>query len=383
MSFKTFTRSTSYYSDGTNEFPLPYGSVDATYDYPLLHIEGNKAILSFLQHDDDSSHLNPLEEGTCNGNIYLTRERNCIWTDEGRVKSELCVAGRWNDESDIEANIIGSGGLTPREAALNEYLAKAPLIQLIDEWMEDCGFSFDPGETYEECFVTNQKELRDWLYDQEHIEGRAAEIFAEKWESIVGPFVIPISYNSHYETSISVDSWDGDVNHLPDGVWVADSEAIENIVWDYIGRNSNELRPIRWSYSARQIVKGKNFRGEEYSYTTWKPFYQVIGKDGKVIKGNLALGWAVSTMLEHYPELMPEIRRKTEEYCAGVLKEVSAWASGDVWGCVTVEYENVGTEEEPEWEEKDNEACWGYIGREYAEEQIASDFECDVKRVFV
>lgn len=60
---------------------------------------------------------------------------------------------------------------------------------------------------------------------------------------------------------------------------------------------------------------------------------------------------------------------QTENY----LSEVMAWANGDVWGYVvdksvpyTKTYGDGTTVEESEWDDVDS--CYGYYGREYAEE---------------
>ena len=380
MFFKHLHVTTDYLSDGTNEFPIPYENQGVEDDSVKVEVRGDRAVLSYITGDDDSGHLNPLEDGTANGAIYLSRERNCIWTDEGEVKKALFVTGRWSDEPDIDAGIIGKGGITPRDLAIKEYLDETPIIQLVDTWMEDRSMEFDDGESYEDCLANCRMEIEEWASSLEVVEEKAHKKFAEFWQDIVGPFAIPISYHSHYETSISVDSWDGDADNLPDGVWVADDLAIENILWDYVSRYSTEHLPIRLSYSEVEVRRGKDANGSSYTYPVWVPRFQVLSREGGVIKGGLRFPWAVREMLETYPELLPEIRKKAESYCEGVLKEVSSWASGDVWGCTTVYYKNVGSETEPEWVEESHDACWGYIGLDNAEAQSEEDFNSAVSR---
>lgn len=74
----------------------------------------------------------------------------------------------------------------------------------------------------------------------------------------------------------------------------------------------------------------------------------------------------------------PEESLKEEYY----LSEVRAWAEGDVWGYIVekqLRFEkrffdpedaevDYGYEDGTEWIEVDGESCWGFYGREYAEQ---------------
>ena len=55
------------------------------------------------------------------------------------------------------------------------------------------------------------------------------------------------------------------------------------------------------------------------------------------------------------------------------LKEYNAWLRGDCWGACVYRYDLEGNE-------VDDDCCWGYIGREYAEEELknATDDMCQV-----
>jgi hypothetical protein len=77
----------------------------------------------------------------------------------------------------------------------------------------------------------------------------------------------------------------------------------------------------------------------------------------------------------------------------GSLKEVMAWANGDVYGYIVEKklstyktytdpqtLEVVTEEEDEEWVEVEDGSCYGFYGREWAEESAVDAFEAEVNR---
>lgn len=62
----------------------------------------------------------------------------------------------------------------------------------------------------------------------------------------------------------------------------------------------------------------------------------------------------------------PEAERmaKHKEYFESILAEYNKWASGDVWGIVQEEYDLT-----TQMRIGESDSCWGFIGKEYAEEE--------------
>ena len=77
--------------------------------------------------------------------------------------------------------------------------------------------------------------------------------------------------------------------------------------------------------------------------------------------------WDVSTGAALY--IVPDDAPDPEKYCDAVMKEFTDWCNGEIYGIYHVNYTKVGDS----WkQEGDDEACWAYIGREYAEIELTS-----------
>lgn len=61
-------------------------------------------------------------------------------------------------------------------------------------------------------------------------------------------------------------------------------------------------------------------------------------------------------------------RAKALEYCQQALAEYNKYCSGDCYGVVVEVFDAEGKQE-------DEDACWGYLGREYAEECLADEIK--------
>jgi hypothetical protein len=71
--------------------------------------------------------------------------------------------------------------------------------------------------------------------------------------------------------------------------------------------------------------------------------------------------------------IVPEDATDKASYAKGALEQYSAFCEGDVYGVCVWEYT---LQEDGSWSEPDREnECWGYYGRQYAEEQLKSEVE--------
>ena len=79
---------------------------------------------------------------------------------------------------------------------------------------------------------------------------------------------------------------------------------------------------------------------------------------------------AIACSREEWPE-----EDKAEQYAQGMIDEYNAWSSGDVWGVVVVEYAAGDTEP------REYDACWGYYGHKYAEDERYGTHAATVARI--
>lgn len=76
----------------------------------------------------------------------------------------------------------------------------------------------------------------------------------------------------------------------------------------------------------------------------------------------------------------PEAKRAAiwESDVDRILKEYSSWVEGDIWGvCV----ETYTQQANGSYEITDEEACWGYVGQEYAEQNLEDEFQHTIKHL--
>lgn len=340
--------------DDSTDVDLEFAPSDE--DHIFVHQVQDKMVVAYLTRDDYSE--NPLTSSDCQGNIYLSSDRNCIWNNPDKVRSTLGLGG---DLPDIEQEFSLDGvAVTLKDLAVDKYLASRDIIGIIDAYFEDTDTEFDEGETYEMAYQSEFTSIRQWAYDLDDVEELAYELYAEHWQKMAGPFVVPIRYQGIgggcYTAYTNTTGWDGDYDDLPDGVWVADEGAVENVMWAY-----KELLDLRFS----EFVTKKTSQGKYYGF--WQGVYKVRGGTQKLYHGwSEALSYEI---LRVHPEIAPEVHEKAKNYAAGVLKKVESWMNGEVYGCVTEYFTKNG-----DWEQTNSESCWGYVGEKYALEALKGEW---------
>lgn len=339
-----------------------YGEVEVQFE-PLEHCDmhaervGDKLVVAYLVSDGDGSSCYPMDN--CGqGDIYTKASayayRSSITDNDAELYSALGLHsdGSINDESvltiDNESNsLIGH--------AVAYFMLTNYGHELTDEWLEYFGNDID--ETDDDRSIDNRDELEtdmiDGQFKEEEIAAIVVTLYAKHWKQIVGPYVLPISCSSGHETSISVTTWDGDPDELPDGVWVANKDAIENI-------NANPLpRNVHVKYSHREKA--------------WRVGHDVPGGVNQKFPDHEAAATFAHTLGPG------DIEWAAELYADSILKEYAMWCNGEVYGCCVETFELV-PDADPHsdaptvWERVKDDACWGFIGDEYAEQSLLDDF---------
>ena len=78
--------------------------------------------------------------------------------------------------------------------------------------------------------------------------------------------------------------------------------------------------------------------------------------------------------------IVPEDAPDPEKYCDSVMEEFSNWCNGEIYGICHATYNKVSKDgEEWEWVEGETDECWGFIGSEYAEKELAEQHEEKLK----
>ncbi len=314
---------------GEHEFITEFAPCD--WKEPLLHIEGDKAVLAYLVHDQ--SPPNPMKECDAQGTLYTSSHASgrggsitdddtelryalgldsygCIDPDKkvtvGGVK--LDYAQHVNDElfdaldiDDVAAQLLWLHRLSYTDLNESEF-EQLENIATVDGPHDLAYFK----ATYEDVI---RKDLLDPNgHFSERLEQAIDKFYAKHWREIVGPEVVIVNYRHYQDTAISVGTWDGDTDELPDGVWVADKNVLANLP----------------------------------------------------------------------PTDDPTFNEKILAYAKSVLDEYESWCNGDCYGCVVQLYKRVDNV----WvAEDDHDSCWGFIG-DYADQALREEFfEAAVKRL--
>lgn len=94
-------------------------------------------------------------------------------------------------------------------------------------------------------------------------------------------------------------------------------------------------------------------------------------------RGTIDAVWVPDPSLYEHINSFPEEERKLEaRRCfEAALEEYNNWAEGDCYGVVIDVFRREHKDDPYERDSKEHEACWGFIGRDYAEETLDEEFE--------
>lgn len=336
-------------------------------DYVLAERVGDKMVVAYLVHDTDAS--NPLENGDANGDIYTMPQRyggGYISDNAEEIYRQLCVnGGRWSDpEPDIDGGFyLQEGGdfVSCRDLAADQVYEE--LLKDSEEVADYFHREGMPALGLKSRYVhwLKSKEGKDLIFRDlldvngffsERVEAVAREMFRKHWKRFVGPYVVPMYYSAERGScSIGFSEWDGDWDDLPNCIWVADKLAIENI--DGSCRPDNveikQVEPYPADVYAFIVDGQETFRGTFGEVHTW--------------------------CRTKYPPNFDDRRATAIRYAEAVCGEYASWCEGDCYGCVVETFTLAGDEDDPQWErEGDEEACWGFIGSDYAMESLRIEF---------
>lgn len=318
--------------DDDIELELTHEPADVYGYYPLVERVGDSIVVAYLVHDSDSD--DPMKNADGQGDLYTRGER--VITDN---ESELEDAfGLRNGEPNVARGFYFNGErVTLMELAVRKFGSDNPNLNLDDN----------------EVFGEHEAD----------IESLAFDLYAQHWQAIAGPYVVPVSYFSERgSTSISTTTWDGDYLDLPNAVWVGNKGAIENI-------------------DSVNLPAGVDVQWRGACGSTTEPLYAVVMAHGEVVfvttpDENNQWGKALAFAKKTYGEGTPaDLHTAAIKYADAVLSEYASWCEGDCYG-VVVEIFDLD-EDTNTWEanDKEHEACWGHIGTDYAKTTAQEKFD--------
>ena len=345
---------------GELDFPVAPSFVMDFEDF-IVKQEGNTLKVGYLADDLDGE--DPMV--CCDGQGHLFTAHRHARDEHPHMQEALALDADW--QPDLE--LLSNGG--PAEDAFRkEWIRQASIRAEFCVWAESTGRKTESTTAYLKRRATafwkqqsaggsvSGKDLWDFSF--------SLEVATDVWSDLVARGVIgnrdAVSLDC-YEHSGTLWSISGTHNSCHwdtarrAGVWVPDELALDNI-------NHNES--IYAFGNIEDMGRGKGWKvttGEsvEPEFATWADAWTWLVKfaSGKT---------ATAAMLETGRD------RARTALCQNVLDEYNAYLAGECYGIVVATFENVGTEDDPEWETGVSDEVWGYIGTDWAVQALNAEF---------
>lgn len=351
----------------------------------MVVLDRNIIIAGGLAYDQDSSHLNPCEPGTANGNIYHASKRR---GDADEQRSYYAALGLDSDgNKDFSCQVVadrivkrvmkGLGNdlsiltrLMHRLRATGRPVSKASLETVIQfaidqegweyalDYIADALYSVRFWNRLDGKLQDDLQPLAD-LFSESEAEACWDEAFAAG--EVGAPLAVPLDIYEHSGIAYSVSGtgmncrWD--TSHAA-AVWVPDDDAIDNIRSNvlselgigqvaWFGALGSETDPLH----ARFTLDGSTWVGEGKGWKWREALDQMVAASSKPIDRK-----ALDSMMN----------AKAVEYCKGVLEEYNDWVNGNVYGvlCYVIDRSTGRIIKDEEAE------SWGYLGSQHAEDEL-------------
>ena len=350
---RTFSRTVSTLSFEHNgedrEVELMF--VPQDYPEPFVEVVGDKLVVAYLVHDDDCA--NPMTNNDGMGELITGNEG--VITD-GNPWSHLGLLGspyRGNLEKDFECDGVYDKAV---ELMTPELLEDEDFLEFCIEHFEN-----DTGVDNKRDFLLECIAEIDWSrYGMtipcwlESICERAQE---QAWDELqeqgkIGTYLaVPVCYCDSVHgpgTTQIYTTYIDDCN----AVWIPTPCDIDNI-------------------KAQCWPEGVEITWHGAAGSQTDPLHAVVTFKGEVVFDTPKWADAQKFIDERYG--LPtdkDLYKVAEKYAQGCLEEYEKWCNGDCYGCVCEVFEC----QDGDWVQISEDACWGFIGYDYAKQTIEEEF---------
>lgn len=339
-------RNKQFYAFEDLELELPI-SVNWEDEFRVDRV-GEHIVLSYLVHDDSPE--NPMKECYANGELLTYREG--VITDDNGAASHLGLI-----DFEPTYNIDHEGVDEQAREIMWQELEFDIDFQLWCHANYEIEEHEDHRQFYRQCLLAidfdYDSEVESWL-DHRYVLA-CEKAWNELWEQgRIGDYLaVPVNYcdSVHGPGTTRIGTADLD---FANAVWVPCKDAIENI--------KSTVLPA--GYEIRHEWIGK----PHMVYGLWDKGERVDWYD--TYAQAVSTAWVRVDRQPTHAELMQRAR----SYADAVLNEYESWCNGDCWGIVNAVFDETGGL-------ISEDSCWGYIGREYAEEELDSGHRSLMKSV--
>jgi hypothetical protein len=386
--------------DNGTEIELQFKPVDGM--DPLIHQSGFQVVVAYLVHDDDCE--NPLDNSDGYGRVvgrgkYQTRNHSEVdmfealgldrHGDPDYEKVADDVNAAWvayleRQDSDFWSAVIDELGYPP-PVSEDECNAAGEYINALRDELVTTDIFTETRPYYALCDANSYLTEHDF---SSHQASNAAALFHFDVEKVqhdlwiaardrgdIGDkdaVVLDVYDHSGLHWSISGGGmqcrWDTSSGA---GVWLPDDVARDEIDrrdWVYasflIRKPPAQLRGTGKDYQLLQLV-WKDDEHHELVSVDFSDNWDTVFKRAEQLAGPLnptdvQRAWGR--------------RQAARELAQQALDEYNAWLGGDVYGCVIETFTNISSADEPEWVQSYQDACWGYVGSDWAMQALREEF---------
>ena len=360
-------------------------------DVVIEELADGRFAIGYLVPDDNCE--NPLEDSDCSGAIYFHPNARYYSTSKESNYYEALGLSRdgepdTDDIEDSDADMLAwaleewvrHSGLTAEELEAVHPLGVAAWLAdyiptLTSRTEEDaCNWAYCQPEA-EACLTFNDlmKVAKYRLADSHlywvDVEHKKAEIAKARYE--IPDDVVMLDAYIHSGISLSLSGggmrcqWDTSTDIA---LWKAEGEVLKEV--------ERRQVPYQIGYIQEANLKGGTQYNVVISYPgvkeqsaglfpEWHEAYKELEALHKLYVASTATG--ITEDMEYAGR-----RRAVTEIAACSVEQWNDWANGDCWGVVSLTCDQDG-------EPSEEDACWGYVGYRWAEEELASRIEWERK----
>lgn len=308
----------------------------------LIQQVGNRLVVAYLAQDYDPP--NPMTDYDGQGTLYTKPQRRGggSITDDSSWGSYLGLTE--DGEHDLELDAVAEGCFQWFKAGFPE----AKIVEWMLKYDESPEAVIDSAYGY---WAPDQNGFDLVDEDEAWIAGYADglpkyDVVAERiWAELydagkIGAFLaVPVDYTSNNHGPGTTSGYVTTVDNC-NAVWVPDQDCIDNMAFTpkdvEITQRMNLPGNNKWTVAIKGI--------HEAQFDT---FWEAIAH----VKANFA-----------EPDYTDKLKA-ARKYAEGIIEEYINWCNGEVYGCVVYTF----TKGDGEWVQESEDACWGFIGSEYAE----------------
>lgn len=360
-------------------------------DVVIEELADGSFAVAYLVHDESCE--SPLEDSACNGAIYF--HPNARYSSSSK-ESDFYEALGLNSDGEPGTDDVEDSDVEMLEWALEEWIQHSGLSaeQLeavhplgVAAWLADyaatltsrteneaCNWAYMQPES-ESCLSVNDlmKVAKYRLADSHlywaDVEAKKAEVAKARYELPDDVAVLDAYIHGGIALSLSGGGvrcrWDTSSGIA---VWKAEGEALNEV--------KRRQVPYQIGYIQEAHLKGGGKFNAVVSYAGVKEssvgLFPTWGEAYKVLEELHEL-FLLSSPSGITEEMVGAGRRRAvDELASNAIEQWNAWANGDCWGVVSLTCT-------PDGEADEEYACWGFVGHEWAEQELAYRVEWERK----